>query len=144
MRAEFLKHLKRFQKVRSVELHNTFLELVYSVYEDPKTAPIERKDLRGSIFIGLSSRSASLRQKFTEMVDKEIPRNLQHRLCNVILKPDTWNSIGNIYWIPQGLDLIFGKLLSFTQIYLLRSSYASPFGAQVTRYSCEGATSGRP
>lgn len=125
VRSEFLKHLKRFQKVRSVELHNTFLELVYNVYEDPKTQAVERRELRGSIFIGLSSRSASLRQKFTEIVDKEVSRNLQHRVCQVILKPDTWNSIGNIYWIPQGLDLIFGMAWLFFMSHPSSAFYGS-------------------
>eukprot|EP01127_Copromyxa_protea_P022666 TRINITY_DN8267_c0_g1_i1.p1 TRINITY_DN8267_c0_g1~~TRINITY_DN8267_c0_g1_i1.p1 ORF type:complete len:3694 (+),score=584.33 TRINITY_DN8267_c0_g1_i1:40-11082(+) len=126
VRAEFLKHLKRFQKVRSVELHNTFLELVYMVYEDPKTVAVERRELRSSIFIGLSSRSTELRRKFTEIVDKEVTRNLQHRVCNVILKPDTWNSIGNIYWIPQGLDLIFALAQSSLPLRLVSTSARVP------------------
>lgn len=71
VRAEYLNKVKRFQKVRSGELHNTFLELILAVYRHPNTTDDERANvLRSSVLIGLTSRSSTLRNEFYQYTSR--------------------------------------------------------------------------
>lgn len=125
MRAEYLNKVKRFQKVRSGELHNAFLELILSVYRHAKTTDEERASvLRSSVLIGLTSRSSKLRTEFfeyalvnlsvilhslilTRQINSEILMDLEGRI-RAVFSPDTWDQVGHVYFIQPALDLFFG------------------------------------
>jgi len=111
-KTEFLKKLKRFQKVRSLELHNLFLEQVLDLYQDPKSGTSEKDELYGSVLIGLSSPNPDLRARAFALIDARSQKDFTFRMCQVILKADTWNSIGNTYWIQHSLHLLLALCLN--------------------------------
>eukprot|EP01125_Pyxidicula_operculata_P020045 TRINITY_DN7318_c0_g3_i1.p1 TRINITY_DN7318_c0_g3~~TRINITY_DN7318_c0_g3_i1.p1 ORF type:complete len:2261 (-),score=569.45 TRINITY_DN7318_c0_g3_i1:97-6879(-) len=121
---EFLIKLKRFSKVRSAELHASFLSLIYTIYRHPSTTQEEKiQHLKGTVLLGLSSRNSELRKHFFECINKEIERDLDQRM-RIILSARTWDSIGQIsYWIQQALDLLLG-ISNPTQSFKLGSTSA--------------------
>ena len=69
IRREFLSKIKRFQKVKSVDLHVAYLDLVYELYIHPETTDKERTEvLRPNVLYGLSSRDSTMRLKFFKYV----------------------------------------------------------------------------
>lgn len=106
IRLEFLQKIRRFQKVKSLELQHAFLDLVYDIHKEPLNGD-EKLYLKGTVFIGLSARNPELRKKFFTSLNNEIQPNLEHRL-NIVLSAQTWETIGHVYWIQQALSLILG------------------------------------
>ncbi len=83
-----------------------FLLIIYEIYSAPAYASTElRSRLEGSFLLGLKCESIAIRNKFSDLLNASIPRNIMSRLRH-IFETQRWELIGSHYWIPIAIDLL--------------------------------------
>jgi transformation/transcription domain-associated protein len=92
------------------QLFSDFLTLILDIYREPS---LRRTDLtiklEGAFLIGCRAKDPAIRLKFIEMFDDSLPRSLISRL-QFVLGSQTWEYLGDHYWIPQALDLLLSTI----------------------------------
>ncbi|CAF1557434.1 unnamed protein product, partial [Didymodactylos carnosus] len=88
-------------------LYNQFLELILYIYQEPvyKDTEICQK-MEPAFLIGLKSTNNNIRQKFFNVLDKNLKKSIQDRLFFMFLSQN-WEHLGQHYWIKQCLELFY-------------------------------------
>ncbi|EPQ59490.1 hypothetical protein GLOTRDRAFT_136350 [Gloeophyllum trabeum ATCC 11539] len=108
-KAALLQRMVAFE-TRGEALFNSYLELILDIYTD---ASLRRSDLttrlEQAFLTGCRCREASLREKFMDLLDSSIPRNLPARLAYV-LGVQSWEALAEYNWIYIALHLLLGTV----------------------------------
>ncbi|KAI0053544.1 FAT-domain-containing protein [Auriscalpium vulgare] len=108
-KAALLQKMTAFES-RGDVLFNSYLELIYEIYTEPS---LRRSDLttklEQSFLLGCRARDAGIRERFIDLLDVSVPRNLIARL-SYILGVQNWEALSDTYWIYLALHLILGAV----------------------------------
>lgn len=107
----FLHKMTKFEQMSNPFLQNTFLELVYHIYNDPSTLNnLSKSDLSQldiGFMMGLRYKDGGIRNKFFDILNKNINRLSVVERLKYIFSIHNWELMGSTFWIKQALDLIF-------------------------------------
>lgn len=96
----------KVDQVGDPKLLGLYLDIVYEVYSKSTYAKTElRSRLEGSFLRGLWHEDVVCRQKFLDLLDASIPRNVSSRLCH-IFETQRWELAGSHYWMPVAAELL--------------------------------------
>ncbi|KZT26868.1 FAT-domain-containing protein [Neolentinus lepideus HHB14362 ss-1] len=108
-KAALLQKMVAFEG-RGDDLFSDYLNLIYDIYTDPS---LRRSDLttrlEQSFLIGCRCRKETIRDKFMDLLDSSIPRNLSARLA-YILGVQSWEALADCNWIYLALYLLLGTV----------------------------------
>lgn len=108
------------------ELNIQFLELINYIYRDDQLKQTELTSKLESAFLsGLRCNQPTLRAKFFEIFDGSMRRRLHDRLLYIICS-QSWDSIGQHYWIKQCIELLILTVNTSTQIQNSSESHLLP------------------
>ncbi|KAJ3074848.1 hypothetical protein HDU98_010028 [Podochytrium sp. JEL0797] len=90
------------------DLSERYLNLIASIYEDPKLARSELTvRLEQAFLMGTNCENPSIREKFSTTLNKSLESSLFPRLQYVV-GIQNWEFLSNSFWIRQALDLLLG------------------------------------
>eukprot|EP01114_Cavostelium_apophysatum_P014185 TRINITY_DN3613_c0_g1_i5.p1 TRINITY_DN3613_c0_g1~~TRINITY_DN3613_c0_g1_i5.p1 ORF type:complete len:3612 (+),score=1106.25 TRINITY_DN3613_c0_g1_i5:200-11035(+) len=101
----FLLKMSRFEQLGNPSLQNTFLDLVYHVFNDPNSPKSDLTSLNGGFMMGLRSRVPHIRNQFFELFQRGITKTISGRL-EFIFSVQSWEYMGNTFWIRQAIELL--------------------------------------
>ncbi|KAI0068843.1 FAT-domain-containing protein [Artomyces pyxidatus] len=108
-KASFLQKMAAFEN-RGDPLYHSYLELIFDIYTEPS---LRRSDLttklEQSFLLGCRARDPVLRERFMDLLDVSIPRNLISRLT-YIFNVQSWEVLSDAYWIYLALHLLLGAV----------------------------------
>ncbi|TFK56003.1 FAT-domain-containing protein [Heliocybe sulcata] len=108
-KAALLQKMVAFE-ARGDDLFSDYLNLIYDIYTDPS---LRRSDLttrlEQAFLIGCRCRKEAIRDKFLDLLDSSIPRNLSARLAYV-LGVQNWEALADCNWIYVALHLLLGAV----------------------------------
>lgn len=91
-------------------LFNNYLELIYDIYTDPS---LRRSDLTARLeqpfLLGCRAVDATIRERFIDLLDNNIPRSLHSRLT-FVCGSQNWESLADQNWIFLALHLLLGSI----------------------------------
>lgn len=109
-KAGILIKMMSFESRNSETLQKDFLTLILDIYTDPSLA---RSDLtvklEPAFLLGCRIRDPAIRSKFLDVFDKSLATGLFSRL-HFVLGVQSWETLGETYWIHQALDLVLGSV----------------------------------
>ncbi|EJF61235.1 atypical/PIKK/TRRAP protein kinase [Dichomitus squalens LYAD-421 SS1] len=95
---------------RGEVLFNNYLELIYDIYTDPS---LRRSDLTArleqSFLLGCRAADPTIRERFIDLLDNNIPRSLHSRLT-FVCGSQNWESLADHNWIFLALHLLLGSI----------------------------------
>ncbi|TIB16619.1 hypothetical protein E3P89_00202 [Wallemia ichthyophaga] len=96
----------------SQKLFNEYLELILSIYKDSFYARSEMTvRLENAFLLGCRASNHDLRSSFIEVFHESMYLSVASRL-QYVLGVQNWDSLSNVYWIHQALDLVLGSIKS--------------------------------
>ncbi|TIC01039.1 hypothetical protein E3Q17_01964 [Wallemia mellicola] len=99
-------------KEASKNLFNDYLELILSIYKDSFYARSELTvRLENAFLLGCRATNGELRSRFIEVFHESMYLSIASRL-QYVLGVQNWDSLSNVYWIHQALDLVLGSIKS--------------------------------
>lgn len=109
-KAGILLKMMSFETRSSESLQKDFLTLILDIYTDPTLARSELTvKLEPAFLLGCKIRDPVIRSKFIAVFDKSLATDLFSRL-HFVLGVQSWESLGETYWIHQALDLVLGSV----------------------------------
>lgn len=83
-----------------------FLELIVTIYEDPKVSKTDiAVRLEPAFLIGTRSKDVELRNRFMSLFDKSLSRSPNARL-SYVLTSQNWDTLKDSFWISQASHLL--------------------------------------
>ncbi|KAG4306572.1 hypothetical protein PORY_000560 [Pneumocystis oryctolagi] len=120
-KAALLLKMISFETRGDSVLHNKFLSLIVSIFENPAIARTElTMRLEQAFMIGTKAEDISIRNHFMDVFNKSIPKNVYTRL-NYILGVQKWESLANSFWISQANQLLIGSIVVEEKIFILEA-----------------------
>ncbi|BFZ59893.1 transcription-associated protein 1 [Saitoella coloradoensis] len=93
-------------------LVNRFLNLLIDIYQDPTIARTELTvRLEQAFFMGTKADDYTIRNKFMEVFDNSMSRNVFTRL-NYILGVQNWEFLANNFWLHQASQVLVGSVIA--------------------------------
>ncbi|KAI0012803.1 FAT domain-containing protein [Xylariaceae sp. FL0662B] len=87
-----------------------FLELVISIYEDPKIARTELTvRMEHAFLIGTRAQDVEMRNRFLAIFDKSLSKTASARLSYVIASQN-WDTLAESFWLAQAVQLLLGSV----------------------------------
>ncbi|CAG8494359.1 1120_t:CDS:10, partial [Paraglomus occultum] len=115
-KAKILMKMMSFESLEDKTLLEEYLDLVISIYSDPLFFRTDlTKKLEQAFLMGTRSNKPAIRNRFMEIFDNSMERNLYIRL-NYIVSVQNWESLGAHFWLHQALDLLLGAAIAATKI----------------------------
>lgn len=109
-KAGILLKMMLFETRNSETLQKDYLALILDIYTDPALTRTELTvKLEPAFLIGCKMRDPTIRSKFLAALDRSLATGLFSRL-HFILGVQSWDSLGDTYWIHQALDLLLGAV----------------------------------
>lgn len=109
-KAGILCKMMTFESRNNENLQRDYLNLILDIYTDPA---LSRTDLtvrlEPAFLLGCKNRDPVIRSKFLAVFDKSLATGLFSRL-HYVLGVQSWESLGETYWIHQALDLVLGAV----------------------------------
>ncbi|KAK4510703.1 uncharacterized protein ATC70_005136 [Mucor velutinosus] len=115
-KAGLLVKMMSLESRNDTRLTEDFLDLVIKIYSNPSFARSELTvRLEQAFLLGTRNDNPHIRSQFMRVFDRSISRTTYTRL-NYILGVQNWESLANIFWIHQALDMLFGAIKVNTHI----------------------------
>jgi transformation/transcription domain-associated protein len=109
-KAALLLTMMKFESRNNEVLLKDFLTLILDIYTDPTHARSELTvKLEPAFLLGCKNRDPVIRSKFLAAFDKSLATGLFSRL-HYVLGVQSWETLGDTYWIYQALDLVLGAV----------------------------------
>ncbi|EPB81798.1 hypothetical protein HMPREF1544_11483 [Mucor circinelloides 1006PhL] len=109
-KAGLLVKMMSLENRNDTRLTEDFLDLVIKIYSNPSFARSELTvRLEQAFLLGTRNENPQIRSQFMRVFDRSISRTTYTRL-NYILGVQNWESLSNIFWIHQALDMLFGAI----------------------------------
>ncbi|OAD08306.1 hypothetical protein MUCCIDRAFT_32523, partial [Mucor lusitanicus CBS 277.49] len=109
-KAGLLVKMMSLESRNDTRLTEDFLDLVIKIYSNPSFARSELTvRLEQAFLLGTRNQNPHIRSQFMRVFDRSISRTTYTRL-NYILGVQNWESLSNIFWIHQALDMLFGAI----------------------------------
>ena len=136
-KVNLLLKMQRFEMVFETSLQQTYMEMIYKVYVDPKTTREEQRLLQPCFFMGLRSRSVVIRRSFFDVFNRSMSHanTLQARLYDVFGTHD-YNVLTESNWVRQALDLMLGVAVTGADAQIVFSSGIARPVPLLMWYSC--------
>ena len=130
-KAGILLKMMSFETRNSELLNRDYLTLILDIYQDPALARTElTMRLEPAFLLGCKVRDPALRSQFLACFDKSLATGLFSRL-HYVIGVQSWESLGETYWIQQALDLVLGAADGQDLIY---TDLAKPYQAQPSEF----------
>ncbi|KAM0751100.1 hypothetical protein T439DRAFT_380110 [Meredithblackwellia eburnea MCA 4105] len=138
-KAGILIKMMSFESRSSETLQKDFLTLILDIYNDPALARTDLTvKLEPAFLLGCRMRDPFLRSKFLDVFDKSLATGLFSRL-HFVLGVQSWETLGETYWIHQALDLVLGAIDTddplFTSASTPTAGETTPFALQLETYT---------
>ena len=105
-----LAKMLSFEHRQDATLLQKFLELVISIYEDPKIARTELTvRLEHAFLIGTRAQDVEMRKRFMSIFDRSLSKTASARLSYVITVQN-WDTLGDSYWLAQASQLLLNAV----------------------------------
>ncbi|KAB8360902.1 hypothetical protein FH972_024635 [Carpinus fangiana] len=99
-----------FEKRSDQTLFNKFLDVIISIYEDPKITRSELAiRLESAFLVGTRAPDIEMRNRFMALFDRHLSRTASRRLLYV-LASQNWESLADSFWLSQATQLLFGSI----------------------------------
>lgn len=109
-KAGILLKMMSFETRNNETLLKDFLALILDIYTDPVHSRSELTvKLEPAFLLGCKNRDPAIRSKFLAAFDKSLATGLFSRL-HYVLGVQSWETLGETYWIYQALDLVLGAV----------------------------------
>ena len=109
-KAGILLKMMSFETRNNEQLLKDFLTLILDIYTDESHSRSELTvKLEPAFLLGCKNRDPVIRSKFLAAFDKSLATGLFSRL-HYVLGVQSWDTLGDTYWIYQALDLVLGAV----------------------------------
>ena len=99
------------------KLFKDYLELILNIYRDPYYARSELTvRLENAFLLGCRNKDCELRSSFIKVFHDSMQLSISSRL-QYVLGVQNWESLSEIYWIHQALDLVLGSINNSKYLY---------------------------
>ena len=99
-----------FEQRSDPTLFEKFLEIVVSIYEDPKITRTELAvRLEPAFLIGTRAQNIDMRNRFMSLFDRHLSRSANKRLTYLICAQN-WEPICDGFWLSQAIQLLLGSI----------------------------------
>ncbi|KAK4051001.1 transcription-associated protein 1 [Microbotryomycetes sp. JL201] len=136
-KAGILLKMMSYESRGSEALLKDYLSLILDIYTDPTLARSElTTKLEPAFLTGCKVRDPVIRSKFLAVFDKSLATGLFSRL-HYILGVQSWETLGETYWMHQALDLALGAIDTQDSLYTSSApaSEPSPFVEQLQSFT---------
>ncbi|KAK4050349.1 transcription-associated protein 1 [Microbotryomycetes sp. JL221] len=136
-KAGILLKMMSYESRGSEALLKDYLSLILDIYTDPTLARSElTTKLEPAFLTGCKVRDPVIRSKFLAVFDKSLATGLFSRL-HYILGVQSWETLGETYWMHQALDLALGAVDTEDSLYTLSApvSESTPFVEQLQSFT---------
>ncbi|SGY18766.1 BQ5605_C014g07468 [Microbotryum silenes-dioicae] len=109
-KAGILHKMMAYEARGNEPLHRDYLSLILDIYSNPALARSDlTMKLEPAFLMGCRARDPVMRSKFLATFDGSLATSLFSRL-HYILGVQSWEPLGDTYWIHQALDLLLGSV----------------------------------
>lgn len=105
------------------KLLEEYLQVILRIYSDPDLSQTELSSyLENAFLLGIKSENYQLRLQFAAKLDSSVLPNVSVRL-SYLLGIQSWEPLANTFWIRQMLDMLFGSVVSDSELYKIVGNY---------------------
>jgi transformation/transcription domain-associated protein len=129
---------------RRPDLTKKYFELILSIYQSPLYSQSELTVRLEKVFLlGTQSQYPELRNKFLQILDSSIPKNVTSRL-NYIFGVQNWEFFSSQYWIINIVDIILSTFANTPFILSQSSKSINSFSSMVKNVFEQNGNSAKP
>lgn len=119
-----------FSSAALEEWDSKYLQLLYGICADSNKFPLHvRQDVfqrvERQFMLGLRAKDPETRRRFFSLYNESLGRTLFIRL-HFIIQTQDWESVSDVFWLTQGLDLLLAILVENEEINLAPNSARVP------------------
>lgn len=141
-KAGILLKMMTFETRNNESLQKDYLTLILDIYTDPSLSRSELTvKLEPAFLLGCKIRDPGIRSKFLAVFDKSLATGLFSRL-HYVLGVQSWESLGETYWMHQALDLVLGAVDTKDRIFVRNSASTASDSAKAFVMQLETYTTG--
>lgn len=138
-KAGILLKMMSFETRNSETLQKDFLTVILEIYTESSLARSELTvKLEPAFLLGCKIRDPVIRSKFLAVFDKSLATGLFTRM-HYVLGVQSWEPLGETYWIHQALDLVLGAVDTQDPLFLgpptADADGATEFVKQISTYT---------